>query len=123
MPSSVIVGILGLIGAFITGIITFISGRNASVAVLQTALTEGFRELQRQQDAVIIHLKDEIHTLQEKVQVLEGKLAAEEQRTISLKNLLRRNGISIPRETRTKTVIQVVSSDAELNAALDGDSA
>lgn len=99
VPASVWVAGLGMLGAAITGVITFFSGRNASVAVLQTALVSGFKELNDQQMQKIADLQEEVTLMRGEIQNLRSELAAEGQRTISLKNLLRANGIDIPRET------------------------
>jgi uncharacterized protein HemX len=93
------VAIAGVIGAGITGFWSWVSGRNSSVAVLQTALTQGFKELHEQQTETNSRLRDEIKELHRCVSDLESKLAAEQQRTNSLKSLLRLHGIDIPRET------------------------
>lgn len=99
---------VGGVVAVITAIVTFFAGRNASVAVLQNALVAGFKELNDQQNQKIADLVQEVAELKNnlggEIAQLKSDLAAEQQRTIALKNLLRRNGIDIPRETATAVV-------------------
>lgn len=99
LPPTVLVAIFGVIGSVIVGFITYFGGRNASVAVLQTALTEGFRELNAQQMERINALQGEINAVETSLSEVRAELAAERQRSAALRNLLRREGIEIPRDT------------------------
>lgn len=98
------VAVAGIIGAAVTGFWSWVSGRNSSVAVLQTALTQGFKELNEQQMDTITSLREEVKELRICTVELQGQIRAEEQRNIALKNLLRAHGIDIPRDTVHVTV-------------------
>lgn len=104
MHPTIIVAGVGAIAAGITGFFAWASGRNSSVAVLQNALTEGFKALNEQQNAKIAALHKELLDLETHVSDLKSQMAGLEQRNLSLVSLLRRNGIDIPRATTVATV-------------------
>lgn len=120
LPATVWVAIIGVASAAITGIITFFSGRNASVAVLQTALVAGFKELNDQQTQKIADLSEEVKVMREELSKLKSELAAEQQRTESLRNLLRRHGIELPRDQVTSVVFSPYPESADANGACQG---
>jgi hypothetical protein len=84
--------IAGVLVAGVTGFFSWIGGRHSSVAVLQKALTEGFKELNDLQTAKMAHMQTEINELR-------GQVRGLEQRNLSLRQILRSNGIDVPRDT------------------------
>lgn len=101
----------GVIIAAVTGFFAWVKGRHSSVAVLQTALVAGFKELNDQRIDAMNTMQNEIQLLkleatQFKMEMAEvrGELAQEKQKTNALKNILRANGLEIPRETVTAVV-------------------
>lgn len=97
MHPTVIVALIGAVATAVAALIAWGSGRNSSVAVLQTALTDGFKALNDQQNAKIAALSAELSDL-------KSHVAGLEQRNLSLVALLRRNGLDIPRATTQVTV-------------------
>lgn len=103
--------IAGVIGVAVTGFFSWVTGRNSSVAVLQNALVAGFTSLNAQRNEAMEELRKEMNDLRAEVDGLRSELAQEKQRSISLKNLLRQNGIEIPRETVAAVVFSPYPSD------------
>lgn len=84
--------IAGVVVAAITGFFSWVGGRHSSVAVLQKALTEGFKELNEMQTHKMASMQLEINSLKSHIRGLE-------QRNLSLRQILRTHGIEIPRDT------------------------
>lgn len=94
----------GVIVATITGFVAWINGRNSSVAVLQNALVQGFKELNEQRSDAMLAMREELDEVKLELSELKGELAQEKQKSSSLRNLLRAAGVEVPRDTKTEVV-------------------
>jgi hypothetical protein len=92
--STIVVGVMGLIGTFVTGILAWIAGRAPATAAQQNALNQSFEQYREAMDS--------------RVTALEGELRAERQYVQSLIEFLRRQGIDVPARPAPAEIIFMV---------------
>lgn len=93
----IIVAILALLGTVISGFLGFAQGRGASIAAVQASLNASF-------GALVTELQEERKNDRRRMLDIEGRCNGMEQHIASLEQILRDNGIEVPRRPQVHTV-------------------
>jgi uncharacterized protein HemX len=87
-------------GAGITGFWAWLNGRRPGQAAIRGAAAQVQEALNKAAENTVAGLREEVDGLRQEIQRLEGELRQEQQRSLSLESILRKNGYDLSDATQ-----------------------
>ena len=94
-------------GAGITGFWAWLNGRRPGQAAILGAAAQLQEALNKAAENTVAGLRVEVENLREEVQRLEGQLRQEQQRSMSLETILRKNGYDLSAATEPGSFVSI----------------
>ena len=94
-------------GAGITGFWAWLNGRRPGRAAILGAAAQLQEALNKAAENTVAGLRVEVENLREEVQRLEGQLRQEQQRSMSLETILRKNGYDLSAATEPGSFVSI----------------